>query len=106
MQQSITCARYYDYKTSCFCTLFNKNPSISEQVCDFFVTKFQNHGNEHDHGLLWIKDTPICGINTNEEINFFVNRYISSDVSYYQLHYKMHNNINTLEHVRKQSCCL
>jgi hypothetical protein len=72
----------------------------------FFVTKFQNHGNEHDHGLLWIKDTPICGINTNEEINFFVNRYISSDVSYYQLHYKMHNNINTLEHVRKQSCCL
>jgi hypothetical protein len=25
---------------------------------------------------------------------------------YYQLHYKMHNNINTLEHVRKKSCCL
>jgi len=21
----------------------------------FFVTEFQNHGNEHDHGLLWIK---------------------------------------------------
>jgi hypothetical protein len=25
---------------------------------------------------------------------------------YYQLHYKMHNNINTFKHVRKKSCCL
>jgi hypothetical protein len=80
----MTCARYYDYKTSCFCTLFNKDPSIFEQVCDFFfVTKFQICGNEHDHGLLWIKDAPIYGINTNEEIKIFVNKYISCDVSYY-----------------------
>ncbi len=47
--------------------LFNKEPSIFKQVYDFFfVTKFQNHGSEHDHGLLWIKDAPIYGINTNE----------------------------------------
>jgi hypothetical protein len=26
--------------------------------------------------------------------------------NYYQLHYKMHNNINTLKRVRKNSCCL
>ncbi len=24
----ITCARYYDHKTSCFCTLFNQDPTI------------------------------------------------------------------------------
>ncbi len=102
----ITCARYYDYKTSRFCTLFNKDPSIFEQVCDFFfVVEFQNHGSEHDHGLLWIKDTPIYGIN-NEKIKFFVDKYILCDVSYYKLHYEMHNNINTLKHVRKKSCCL
>ncbi len=68
----ITCARYYDYKTSHFCTLFNKDPSIFEQVCDFFfVVEFQNHGSEHDHGLLWIKDAPIYGIN-NEKIKFLL----------------------------------
>jgi hypothetical protein len=55
----ITCAIYYDHKTSCFLTLFNKNPSIFGQVCDiFFVIEFQNHGSEQDHGLLWIKDAP------------------------------------------------
>jgi hypothetical protein len=43
----------------------------------FFVIKFQNCGSEHDHGLLWIKDAPIYGINTNEEIENFVDKYIS-----------------------------
>jgi hypothetical protein len=52
------------------------------QVRDiFFVTIFQNCGSEHDHGLLWMKDAPIHGINTNEKIFFFVNKYISCNVS-------------------------
>jgi hypothetical protein len=46
-----------------------------------FVTKFQNHCNEHEHHLLWIKDAPMYGINTNEEIEKFVDKYISCDVS-------------------------
>ncbi len=78
----ITCARYYDHKTSCFRTLFNKDPSIFwTSTWFFFVTNFQNCGSEHDHGLLWIKDAPIHGINTNEKIKMFVNKYISCNVS-------------------------
>jgi len=46
----------------------------------FFVNEFQNHGNEHDHGLLWIKSAPIYGMHTNEKIEKFVDMYISSDV--------------------------
>jgi hypothetical protein len=62
--------------------VFNKDPSIFGQVCDcFFVIKFQNCGSEHDHGLLWIKDATIYGINTNKEIENFVDKYISYDVS-------------------------
>jgi hypothetical protein len=34
----------------------------------YFVTKFQNHGNEHNQGLLWIKDALMYGMHTNEEI--------------------------------------
>ncbi len=50
-------------------------------MCDFcFVTKFQNHGSEHDHSLFWIKDAPIYGINTNEEIEIFVYKCISCDI--------------------------
>jgi hypothetical protein len=48
----------------------------------FFVKKIQNHGYEHDHGLLWIKDAPIYGIILkNEEIENFVDMYIGCDVS-------------------------
>ncbi len=35
----------------------------------FLVLEFQNSGNEHDHGLLWIKNAPMYGVHTNEEIS-------------------------------------
>jgi hypothetical protein len=39
------------------------------QVKDFFfIIKFQSRGNEHNHGLLWIKDAPKYGINRNDKI--------------------------------------
>jgi hypothetical protein len=47
----------------------------------FFIIKFQNHGSEHDHGLLWEKNAPMYGVHTNEEIEQFVNMYISCNVS-------------------------
>jgi len=95
----ITCARYYDHKTSCFCTLFNKDPSIFEQMCDnFFVTKFQKCDSEHDHGLLWIKDASTYGIIQMKKLKILL---INAMYHYCQLHYKMHNNINTLKHVKK-----
>jgi hypothetical protein len=47
----------------------------------FFVIKFQNCGSKHDHGLLWIKNALMYGVHTNEEIERFVNMYISCDVS-------------------------
>jgi hypothetical protein len=47
----------------------------------FLVIEFQNHGNEHDHGLLWIKNTLMYGMHTNEEIEKFVDMCISCDVS-------------------------
>jgi hypothetical protein len=45
-----------------------------------FVIEFQNRGSKHDHGLLWIKNAPMYGMHTNEEIERFVNMYISCDV--------------------------
>ncbi len=50
-------------------------------MCDFFfIIEFQNCGSEYDHGLLWIKDAPIYGINTYEELKFFVDKYISCNL--------------------------
>jgi hypothetical protein len=42
-------------------------------------------------------------MHTNEEIKWFIDMYISCDVSLLQTHYKMHNNINTHVHVKKKN---
>ncbi len=34
----------------------------------FFIIKFQNRGNKHDYGQLWIINVPMYGVHTNEEI--------------------------------------
>jgi hypothetical protein len=57
----ITCVKHHDYKTFCFYKLIAKDQYLFGYIYIFiylfiyFVTEFQNHGNEHDHGLLWIK---------------------------------------------------
>jgi hypothetical protein len=57
-----------------FCNLFFFK-SIFGKVNDFyFVTEFQNRRSEHDHGLLWIKDAPIYGVDSNETIEQFVKK--------------------------------
>jgi hypothetical protein len=85
-----------------------KNHYLFGHIFNFyFITKFQNHRNEHDHGLLSIKDAYMYGMHTNEEIEWFVSSCIFFVMyHYYQIHCKIHNNINTHVHVRKKQCCL
>jgi rRNA processing protein Gar1 len=46
-----------------FCNLLKNDSSIFGKVIDvYFVIKFQNKGSEHDHGLLWIKNDLIYGV--------------------------------------------
>ncbi len=68
----ITCAHYYNHRIKCFSKLCMKHNTIFGPSLElFFVTKFQNHGNEHDHGLLWVANAPKHGLNSNKIINFF-----------------------------------
>jgi hypothetical protein len=45
----------------------------------FFVTKFQSHESQHDHGLLWVANAPIYGLDSNNAIENFVDKCISYD---------------------------
>ncbi len=47
----------------------------------FFVTKLKNHGSKHDHGFLWIKNSPMYKVHTNEKIGQFVSMYFFCGVS-------------------------
>jgi hypothetical protein len=37
--------------------------------------------NSHDHGLFYMKDAPIYGINSNDEIQSFLDKNITCDKS-------------------------
>jgi uncharacterized protein YabN with tetrapyrrole methylase and pyrophosphatase domain len=80
-----------------------KDYYIFGHISNFYlVIKFQNCGSEHNHGLLWIKDAPMYGVHTNEEIEQFVDMYISCDISCTN---SLHNaqKINTCIHVRRKN---
>jgi hypothetical protein len=76
-----TCARYYDHGTFFFHKLITKDHSLFGYIFGKkFIAEFQNHGSEHDHGLLWIKNALMYGMHTNEKIENFVDMCISCDV--------------------------
>jgi hypothetical protein len=45
----------------------------------FFVTKFEVEGLPHDHGLLWVENVVQFGVLTNEDIECFVDIYLTTN---------------------------
>ena len=43
------------------------------------IKEFEHRGSKHDHGLLWIENEPIYGIDSNATIEIFLHKYISYD---------------------------
>jgi hypothetical protein len=51
----------------------------------FFIKDFQSTSLTHDHRLLWSKNVPRFGIFTNEEIEIFVDKYLTIDQSIFNI---------------------
>jgi hypothetical protein len=63
-----------------FCTLCIKDNLIFGHLLNFFfVTKFQSHESQHDHEFLWVANAPIYGLDSNNAIESFADKYISYD---------------------------
>jgi hypothetical protein len=63
----------------CFHKLLQSTNTLFGQVKNYiFLTKFQAWS-EYDHELLWIEGAPICAINSNDEIQSFIDKYIIGD---------------------------
>ncbi len=75
----VTFALYNDHKMKCFHKLLQSTNTLFGQVKNYiFLTKFQAWS-EYDHELLWIEGAPICAINSNDEIQSFIDKYIIGD---------------------------
>ena len=76
----VTCVQYYRSMRDALCQLISHDHKYYGEINDYFyVTKFQNWGNEHEHDLFWIKFAPIYGQNTNIEIENFIDKYLSTN---------------------------
>ncbi len=96
----VTCAHYYDHQMDAFCNLLKKDSSIFGKVNDFyFIIDVQNKGSEHDHGLLWMKNGPTYGVNNNETIKQFVDKYVTFNNSLLLSHLK-----DLQMHKHRQTC--
>jgi hypothetical protein len=58
----VTCTRYYRHRINSLRQLICHDETFFKKISNnFFVTEFQNRGNEHDHALLWIEGAPVYG---------------------------------------------
>ena len=75
----ITCARYYDHKLSTFIKKMLQNELAPiGKVADYFGRiEFQSRGSAHCHMLIWIENAPIYGINEDDEVTAFHDKYIT-----------------------------
>lgn len=48
-----------------------------KQVDYYFVTEFQIRGSEHEHGLVWVENASIYGVNSNTDIGTFFDNYLT-----------------------------
>ena len=78
----ITSSHYYRHRINALKQLISQEETLFGKIADFyFVTKFQNRGAEHEHGFLWVENAPIYGINSNSDIENFVKKYLTCNIS-------------------------
>ncbi|XP_062566991.1 uncharacterized protein LOC134229291 [Saccostrea cucullata] len=78
-QDPVTCARFFDNRVQLFINTVLKSPhNPLGVVTDVFRrVEFQNRGSPHIHMLVWTSDAPKHKENSNEEIEAFVDKYVT-----------------------------
>ena len=77
-QNPVTAARHFQYQLDTFFQAFLKSKAhpIGELIDYAIRIEFQARGSPHAHTILWIKDAPKMGIQEDEEICQFIDRYV------------------------------
>ena len=75
----VTAARMFQYRLDTFMTTFIKSSAQPiGPVTDFVIRiEFQARGSPHAHTLMWVKDAPKLGTSNEEEVKWFIEKYVS-----------------------------
>ncbi|CAB4032890.1 ATP-dependent DNA helicase PIF1 [Paramuricea clavata] len=75
----VTCARHFDYQFNTFLKEFlMSNIAPLGQVKDWFYrVEYQQRGSPHIHMLIWLQNTPVFGVDKDEDITAFIDQIIT-----------------------------
>ncbi len=78
----VTAARHYQYRLNTFFHDFLKSSAnpLGELVEYAIRIEFQARGSPHAHCLLWIKDAPKYGVDSNASVCQFIDQYITCEI--------------------------
>ena len=100
----VTAARHFDYKVQQFFKIIIQKNKVLGNVSDFFIrTEFQQRGSPHVHCVLWVKDAPVIGEASDEDVCSFIDNNVhctlpSNDDQLYTL-------VSTLQkHSHRRTC--
>ena len=81
-QNPVTAARHFQYRLNTFVQKFLKSKAHPlGELTDYSIrVEFQARGSPHAHSMFWIKGAPKLGVNTDQEVCDFIDRYIRCDV--------------------------
>ncbi len=75
----VTAARHFQYRLSTFFkdVLKSKANPLGEIVDYAIRIEFQSRGSPHAHCVLWVKDAPLYGVDSNSDICAFIDQYVT-----------------------------
>ncbi|KAK3099796.1 hypothetical protein FSP39_009735 [Pinctada imbricata] len=75
----ITCARVFDHSVSAFLSTFihSECHPLSEVQDFFYRVEYQQRGSPHIHMMVWCKDSPTFGKDSDEEVCEFIDKFIT-----------------------------
>lgn len=81
----VTAARHFDNRVQIFLKniLLNKQLNPLGEITDYkYRIEFQQRGSPHVYMLAWVKDSPSFEHNTTDEIEDFVDKYVTCELSH------------------------
>ena len=81
-QNPVTAARHFQYRLNTFFNGFLKSKAhpLGELSDSAIRIEFQMRGSPHAHTILWIKGAPKLGVDSDEQILAFIDKYIHCDI--------------------------
>ena len=71
---------------------FLMKTKVLGEITDYVIkVEFQGRGTPHIHLFLWIKDAPVYGVNSDEEVCEFIDKYISCSIPSISEDEELHN---------------